>query len=211
MTQVGIALGSVLVALAGLTISNVLYDTGMSNYLSRKVGHIFGGVAYLVGVLWLDFAVAFSLAAAFFLLFLGLRLFNDQMLRGVGGSARRHAYAEVTYAFAGAVSLGIGWGILGDRWLAFLPIGFMAFGDSITGAVRSLVYKREVKGAWGSLAMLAVCLGLAGLYEPYWIGAAGAVVATLAERFSPIAHSIWDDNWILSLSSLGTMAALRGV
>lgn len=209
MVQAGIAFGSVLVALAGVGISNYLYDKNIGNYRSRKVGHLFGGVAYLIGVLWLDFAVAFGLAAAFFLFFVGLRLFNDRMLRGVGGSARRGAYAEVTYAFAGAVSLGIGWGIFGDRWLAFLPIGFMAFGDSITGVVRSLVYRREVKGAWGSAAMLIICLGLAVLYHPYWVGAVGAVVATVAERLSPMAHSIWDDNWILTGASLGAMAVLR--
>ena len=207
--QVAIAAGSVLVALAGLGISNYLYDKGVSNYLSRKVGHLFGGLAYLVAVLWLDFAIAFGLASASFLLFVGLRLFWDQLLRGVGGSARRHTYAEVTYAFAGAASLGIGWGIFGDKWLAFVPIGFMAFGDSITGVVRSLVYSREVKGAWGSVAMLAVCLGLAALYHPYWVGAGGAVVATMAERLSPIAHGLWDDNWILTGASLATMVVLR--
>ena len=209
MMQAGIAMGSILVALFGLGLSNQLYDVGVSNYLSRKVGHVFGGVAYLIAVLWLDFPIAFGLAAAFFLLFLVLRLFNDRALRGVGGSARRHAYAEVTYAFAGAVSLGIGWGVLGDRWLAFLPIGFMAFGDSVTGIVRSLIYKREIKGAWGSVAMLVVCLGLAALFHPYWVGAAGAVVATLAERFSPIARGWYDDNWILTGASLAAMAVLR--
>ena len=118
MMQAGVALGSVLIALAGLEISNYLYDRGVSNYLSRKAGHVFGGLAYLVAVLWLDFPVAFGLATGCFLLFLGLRLFNDRMLRGVGGSARRHAYAEVTYAFAGALSIGVGWGLLG----AIFPI-----------------------------------------------------------------------------------------
>ena len=114
MTQAAIAAGSVLVALVGLGISNILYDKGVGNYLSRKCGHLFGGVAYLVAVLWLDFPVAFGLATASFLLFVGLRVFNDRVLRGVGGSARPNAYAEVTYAFAGAVSLGVGWGIFGD-------------------------------------------------------------------------------------------------
>ena len=209
MTQAAIAAGSVLVALVGLGISNILYDKGVGNYLSRKCGHLFGGVAYLVAVLWLDFPVAFGLATASFLLFVGLRVFNDRVLRGVGGSARPNAYAEVTYAFAGAVSLGVGWGIFGDKWLAFLPIGFMAFGDSITGLVRSLVYKREVKGTWGSAAMLGVCLLVALLYQPYWVGAVGAVVATGAEKLSPIATGWVDDNWILTGASLGAMAMLR--
>lgn len=211
MTSTAIAIGSVLVALAGLGISTYLYDKGTGNYLSRKVGHVFGGIAYLIGIIWLDFPVVFGLATAFFLLFLGLRFSNDRLLRGVGGSARRHAYAEVTYAFAGAASLGVGWGIFGDKWLAFIPIGFMAFGDSITGIVRSRIYKREVKGNWGSIAMLVVCLGVAALYQPYWVGLAGAVVATVAEKFSPIAHGVLDDNWILSMSSLGAMIVLRGV
>ena len=85
----------------------------------------------------------------------------------------------------------------------------MAFGDSITGLVRSLVYKREVKGTWGSAAMLGVCLLVALLYQPYWVGAVGAVVATGAEKLSPIATGWVDDNWILTGASLGAMAMLR--
>ena len=211
MTEATIAVGSVMVALAGLSISTYLFDRGVSNYLSRKYGHVFGGFAYLIGVLWLECPVAFGLAVAFLVLFLGLRVFNDRLLRGVGGSARRHAYAEVTYAFAGAVSLGIGWGVMGDKWLAFVPIGFMAFGDSITGMVRSVVIKREAKHWSGSVAMLAVCLGLAGLYQPYWVGASGAVAATVAEKLSPIARGWLDDNWILTGTSLGAMALLRSI
>ena len=209
MMQAGAALGSVLVALAGLGISNYLYDRGVSNYLSRKVGHVFGGLAYLVAVLWMEFPIALGLATASFLLFVGLRVFNDRMLRGVGGSARRHTYAEVTYAFAGALSIGVGWGVFGDKWLAFVPIGFMAFGDSITGVVRSLIYEKEVKGLWGSAAMLGVCLLVALLYHPYWVGAVGAMVATGAEKLSPIATGWIDDNWLLTGASLATMVVLR--
>ena len=46
--------GSVTVALVGLVASNLLYDRGVANSLSRYVAPILGGVAFLVAVLWLD-------------------------------------------------------------------------------------------------------------------------------------------------------------
>ena len=61
------------VAAAGLMASNLLYDHGVANSISRYVAPILGRVAFLVA------------------------------------------------------SVAIGWGLLGDRWLAFLPIAFMAW------------------------------------------------------------------------------------
>lgn len=202
---------ALLVAVAGVIVAGILHSDGLNHYLSRKIGHLGGGVSYFLLVLWVDRWPAVALAAAAAGVMLLLRFWQPGWLRGVGGTGRPHAYAEVTYALAGAASLAIGWGLFNDRWLAFLPIGFMAFGDSITGALRSWIYKREVKGWWGSAGMLAVCLVVALLYHPYWVGATGAVVATLAERFSPLATGWWDDNWLLVASSLAVMISLKGV
>lgn len=45
---------------------------------------------------------------------------------GVKGNLPSQAWSEVTYALGVTAALALGWGLLGDRWLAFLPIAFMA-------------------------------------------------------------------------------------
>ena len=200
---------SFLVVVAGVTAANLMFDRKTGHYVSRKAGHLSGGVAALIMVLWMDFWPAFVLASGAALGLVLLRLWQPHSLRGIGGTGRPHAYAEVTYALAIPLSLAVGWGVFGDRWLSFLPIAYLAFGDSVTGLVRSAIYKKEVKGWWGSAAMGVVCLLLAALYPVYWIGAAGAVAATLAERFSPIAHGWLDDNLILTSAALAVMLVLK--
>jgi len=204
--MVPVILAVAAITFTGLLLSNVLYDRFGTQYISRKIGHIFGGLAFLVGILWLTAPVAVALASALSLGLILLRFWQPTVLRGVGGSGRPHAYAELTYPIAGTLSLAIGWLWLGDRWLALVPILFMAFGDSVTGMVRSVVYGREVKGNWGSVAMLTVCLAVGVLYQPYWVSAAGAVTATAAERLSPIARGWVDDNWVIIATSLLAMA-----
>lgn len=202
----------VLVAAAvivGLYLANYAYDKGMEQYMSRKVGHGVGGMAFLLCVfLFSSPWWPIILTAGFTLLLGGARLIKPQAFRGVGGSSRQHALAEVYFPAAGTISFGVGWGWLGNPWLAVVPILFMAWGDMLTGIVRSRIYNREVKGNWGSVAMIAVCLVVAYFFKPYWIGAIGAVVATLVERFTPISRGIWDDNWTIVLSSLLIMGVL---
>jgi len=202
--------GSVTVALVGLVASNLLYDRGVANSLSRYVAPIFGGVAFLVAVLWLDVWTATVLAGAMALFILAVRLGFRRGLRGVRGNLPTQAWSEVTYALGGTAALAIGWGLLGDRWLAFAPIAFMAWGDSIAGLARATIWHRRVASPWPSIAMLAVCLAVAALFEPYWIGAIGAIVAVAAERRRPIVAPVWDDNVNVVVASLGVMALLSG-
>src|SRR5438034_1255140 len=68
---------------------------------------------------------------------------------------------------------------------------------------------RRVAGALGGLVLLVACLGVAFLYQPYWIAAAGALAAVIAERFRPTTHPIWDDNWTIVAAALTVMIALR--
>ena len=199
-------IGAILVS---LYMANYFYDRGIPQYISRKIGHGIGGFGYLL------FVFVFSspwwplvLAAGFTLLLGGARFIKPQAFRGVGGSGRQHALAEVWFPLAGTVSLGVGWAWLGNPWLAVVPFLFMAWGDMLTGLVRSAVYGREVKGNWGSVAMLVVCLVVAYFFKPYWIGATGAVVATLAERFTPLSRGWVDDNWTIVVASLIVMALL---
>jgi dolichol kinase len=109
---------------------------------------------------------------------------------------------------AGTASLAIGWGLLGNKWLAFAPIAFMAWGDNTAGLARATVWRGKAMSMWPSVVMLGTSLVVATLFQPYWIGALGAVVATAAERFRPIVHGLWDDNWVVVAVSLSVMAVL---
>ena len=208
LAQVFAVSGSVTVALVGLVASNLLYDRGVANSISRYVAPILGGVAFLVAVLWLDAWTAIILSGAMALFILAVRLGFRQGLRGVRGNLPSQAWSEVNYALGGTASLAIGWGLLGDRWLAFAPIAFMAWGDSTVGLVRAMLWRSNVASVWPSLGMLAVCLGAAFLYQPYWIGAVGAVAATIAERKRPRLGVWWDDNAQVVTVSLTTMVTL---
>jgi dolichol kinase len=194
--------------LGSIGMANVAYDRGMSQYLTRKVGHVAAGLVFLVSPLlfttpWL----LVSLSISFTLLMLAARRWAPTSIRGVGGSGRIDAMAEVWYPFACAVAVAIGWGLLHNPWLGVLPTLFLGFGDAITGAIRSAVYGREVKGLAGSAAMFAVCAALAMLVSPYWIGLAGAATATVFEQVTT-ASPRWDDNPALTIGSTLVMAGL---
>ena len=209
MFEQAFAVGGVAsVAGAGLMASNILYDRGVANSLSRYVAPILGGVAFLVAVLWLDAWTATVLSGAMSLLILVARLGFRRGLRGVKGNLPTQAWSEVTYALAGTASLAIGWGLLGDRWFAFLLIAFMAWGDSTAGLARAMRWRSNVARLWPSVGMAAVCLGAALFYQPYWIGAAGAVAATIAERKRPRLGVWWDDNAQVVAVSLAVMIVL---
>jgi len=200
-------------ALVGLWVSNIFYDYSLPQYLSRKIGHLGGGVAYLLcGFLFDSWLWPLVLATVFTLLLFSARFIKGNLFRGVGGAGRPMAFAEVWFPAASIISIAIGWAWLGDRWLALLPALFLSFGDAVTGLTRSIVYHREFKGNMGSVAMVIICLLLAWiLYEPFWIGAVGALVATAVERFTPMSKGWIDDNYTIVLSSLLTMGVLSNL
>jgi phytol kinase len=194
--------------LGSIAVANVLFDRGVPQYLSRKVAHVAAGVAFLISPATFDGpAIPIGMALGFTALMAAGRRWKPEAIRGVGGTGREHAIAEIWYPFACAIALAIGWGLLHDPWLGVLPTLFLAFGDAVTGAVRLVVYKREVKGALGSVAMLIVCAGLAFLVHPYWIGLTGAIVATILEYATP-ATPRWDDNPALTIGSAVVMGLL---
>jgi hypothetical protein len=211
MGQVYSGGGVVALAGAGLLISNILYDRGLSSQVSRRVASVLGGAAFLLAVLLLDPWTATALAAVLTLLILALRVGARQGLRGSQGNFPTQAWAEVTFAAAGTASLAIGWGLMGDRWLAFLPIAFMAWGDNAAGLARATIWSDRPPGIWPSMAMLGVCLAAAALFQPYWVGVAGAVAATWAERFGPRFIRARDDNLLVVGTSLTAMGVLLGV
>jgi dolichol kinase len=132
-----------------------------------------------------------------------------QGLRGTRGERVDQRSAEVMYALGGTISLAIGWGLIGDRWLAFLPITFMAWGDNAAGLTRATIWRdKKASGIWPSIIMLSVCLAIATLTHPFWIGAVGAITATAVERYRPRFIRFIDDNLIIILSSLMVMTIL---
>jgi len=208
LEQVFTVSGCVTVALVGLVASNVLYDRGVANSQTRYAAPILGGVAYLAAVLWLGAWTATALSGAMALFILAVRLRFRRGLRGVRGNLPSQAWSEVAYAIAGTASLAVGWGLLGDRWLAFLPIAFMAWGDSVAGLLRASPWRGNIGSLWPSVAMLGVCLAAAILFQPYWIGALGALIAAAAERRRPMVHALWDDNLHVVVMSLAVMGVL---
>lgn len=195
-------------ALLGLYLANYFFDAGVPQYISRKLGHLGGCAGFLLcPLLFSTFWWPLILTIAFTVLLLYARAFRPMFFRGVGGSGRPQALAEIHYPATGIVTIGVLWGILGEPWLAVVPLLFMGAGDAVTGLIRSAVYGREVKGNWGSLGMLVTCLLLAYFVKPYYIGAAGAIAAVLAEKFTKTSQFV-DDNLTIPLFSALVMGIL---
>lgn len=195
-------------ALLGLYLANLFYDYGIPQYISRKLGHLGGCVGFLLcPLLFSTFWWPLILTAGFTALLLYARLFRPTTFRGVGGSGRLDALAEIHFPATGIITIGILWGILNQPWLAIIPLCFMGAGDAITGLIRSRVYGKEVKGNYGSAGMFATCLIFACFIHPYYIGAAGATTAVIAERFTKTTRYV-DDNLTIPLSSALVMGTL---
>ena len=200
-------------ALVGLWISNILYDLKVPQYVSRKIGHSAGGLAFLLCALVFSSAWwPLILSAAFVVMLGGARFAKPDTFRGVGGSGRPgNVMAEVWFPLAAIPVLGVGWLWLERPLLAVACILFMAWGDALTGLVRSKVYGRPVKGLWGSVAMLIACLVIAwALIEPLWIGALAALVATVTEWACGDVGVIkkLDDNLMIPLVSCAVVFGL---
>ena len=48
LSEIPLAVLAVGVVLAGLWLANIVYDAGVPQYVSRKIGHGAGGVAFLI-------------------------------------------------------------------------------------------------------------------------------------------------------------------
>ena len=206
--QAPMAIGVAMLVGAGLGLSNLLRDRGVPRSLARYVAPWCAGAAFLIAVGWLEPGVAIPLAVVLTAMLVVLKAFRPAALRGIEGELASQAWSEITFGLSGVASLAVGWGWLGDPWLGFLPIAFMAWGDSTAGLARAMFRRSNMASVWPSLGMAAICLGAAFLFEPYWIGAVGAVAATIAERKRPRLGVWWDDNAHVVAVSLTTMVTL---
>lgn len=197
------------VAVIGLWWANYFYDAGIKQWLSRKVGHFFGGVGFLLcALLFSSFIWPLILAIGFTSVLFLARLIKPESFRGVGGSGRStKAMSEVWFPFISIPIIGIGWGIFNRPLEAVACLLMMAFGDCVTGWIRALKYDSPHKGLTGSFVMLGSCLIIAWAFlSPFWLGAIVALVATIAEFIcgdvSPVKLLRWaDDNWTIPLVS----------
>jgi phytol kinase len=201
------------VILVGIWLSNVLYDQNVPHYMSRKIGHGTGGLAFLSSVFLFSSALLpIILTTLFGFLLWGARFVKPNTFRGIGSSGHSPTVmTEVWFVWVAVPVLAIGWLWLAQPWATVACLLFMAWGDAVTGLVRSQIYHKPVKGLWGSLAMLLTCLPIAWAFiSPFWIGAVASVVATATEwAFGNTGIIKWgDDNWAIPLTSLGTVMGL---
>jgi len=197
-------------ALVGLWTSNILYDLKVPHYTSRKIGHAAGGLGFLLcAFLFSSGWWPLILAAGFVVMLWVARVVKPDAFRGVGGSGRpTKAMAEVCFPLASIPVIGVGWVWLGEPLIAISCLLFMAWGDCITGIVRSQVYGKAVKGLWGSVAMFGACLIIAWCFiEPFWVGVVTAMVATITEWACGDVGIIkpLDDNLMIPLTSCATV------
>ncbi len=197
----------------GLWISNIVFDLKVPHYISRKIGHSAGGLAFLSSAFLFSSAWwPIILSSIFGVILLASRYLKPDVFRGVGGSGRNRAsFSEVWFAWVAVPVYALGWLWLRQPLVAVSCLLFMAWGDCLTGIVRSQFYTDAGKGMLGSLAMLGLCLVVSWAFiKPFWIGAVGSVVAVVAEwAFGDLGVLKWaDDNWAIPLLSLGTVLGL---
>lgn len=192
-------------SLTGIILGNKLLDRFGAAFLSRRLVSIIGGVIYLAAVILLDKYIALITIGTITALVIILRLSFRHLLRCTLRNPSARDYSEITYLVAGMTSFSIGWGVFDDKWLAFLPVAFMAWGDDAAGLARDTVCKGKRSRFWPSVVMLIACTGIAFIYHPFWIGIAGAATATIAERFRINTIRFWDDNINVVVSSLAVM------
>jgi phytol kinase len=201
--------------LVGLWVSNIVYDYGVPNYISRKIGHGAGGLAFLVSFSLSSAWWAIIVSVSFSLILLIAHLLKPDIIRGVGGSGRnKDVLAEVWFPLVAVPVFAVSWLWLNQPGAAVTSLLFMAWGDGVTGLVRSQVYHQPVKGLWGSLAMLIVCLIIAWIFVfPFWIGLVASGAAVLTEwAFGEQGIIKWgDDNWAIPVVSLTTILGLMAL
>jgi dolichol kinase len=180
-----------------------------SIYVARKVIHIVGGglVAVLAPFV---FSSPFVLIVMSYLLTVYLLVLRAKR-KEMGWFMERDSLGEIYYTFSYGTVLLLMWLIEPDYWhthdvyIALVPIYFMSFGDGVTGIIRNYVYKRRVKGFWGSVGMLVVS-AVIGYYYLGLIGLLAGVLATVLEVLNLV-----DDNLSVTFGTFAFLLAFAKI
>ena len=171
------------VAIVTLYISKII-SKYTSIYVARKAIHMLGGGVVAILSPFVFSSPLIPIIASYALMgYLIVRRFRDGIM---GWFQENNNYGEIFYTFSFGTVLLLMWLLDGNYWLSkdvfipLLPIYYMSFGDGVTGIIRNYVYKRRVKGLWGSLGMAIVCIPL-GYYFFGIYGAISGAIATIVE------------------------------
>lgn len=190
---------TVWVAIVTLYISKIV-SKYTSIYVARKAIHMLGGGIVAILSPFLFSSPLIPIIASYFLMtYLILKRARDGIM---GWFQERSNYGEIYYTFSFGTVLLLMWLLEGgsfwftkDVFIPLLPIYYMSFGDGVTGIIRNYVYKRRVKGFWGSVGMAVVCI-LLGYYFFGFYGVISGVIATIVEALPVI-----DDNLSIPFAS----------
>ena len=193
--------------LVGLYVSNILYDLKVPNYISRKIGHAAGGLGFLLcALLFSSGWWPLIIATGFVIMLWGARFIRPDTFRGVGGTGRpAEAMAEVWFPLASLPLIGLGWIWLDKPLVAISCLLFMAWGDCVTGIVRSKIVGKPEKHWSGSVACFVTCFIIGwALVEPFFLVPVIAATATVTEWLCGDVGKIhWlDDNLAIPIVSL---------
>ncbi|AAK40391.1 phosphatidate cytidylyltransferase [Saccharolobus solfataricus] len=187
----GIAL-SIWVAIVVLYISKLI-SKKFGAYVTRKAIHMLGGgiVAVLSPFVFNSPLVPIITSYLIMAYLITIRVLRKEM----SWFMDKENLGEVFFAFSFGTVLLVMFILDPNYWtstdliyVAVLPLIFMSFGDGITGIIRNFVYKRRVKGLWGSMGMLIFCATV-GYFVLNIPGLIAGILATVAELLPYI-----DDN-----------------
>jgi len=106
---------------------------------------------------------------------------------------------EVHFIISWGLIMTLSWLLFdGNWWYGVIPVTYMAFGDSVTGVVRNIIYGRRTKAWVGNIAMALVTIPI-GYMIFGLVGAIAGLVASIVEHFE--VNPIIDDNLLVPFTS----------
>ena len=191
----------------------VAYNVFVIFFVARKVSERFGTYVARKTIHILSAGVSVLLAALLFTDWTFPLLLGSLMVAFTAyGHLRKPCswfqisrnYADVYFTVASTALLVGFWNY--NVWIGVLSALFLAWGDGLTGIVRSVVYKKRNKGVWGNIAMFAVCMVLGILMNGHvgYAAFVGGAFASVIEKFEAV-----DDNISIPFGSALLMTLLR--
>ncbi|BCU67437.1 phosphatidate cytidylyltransferase [Sulfolobales archaeon HS-7] len=190
---------TVWVTVVTLFISRIV-EKRTNKYVSRKIIHMLGGgvVATLAPFVFSTPLIIIIMSYLLTIVLLVSRLGR----KGFYWFQEKGNYGEIFFTLSfGTLPLVLWiqnhqyWNMRPEIWVAIVPLMYMSFGDGVTGILRNYIYKKRVKGLWGTVGMLIVSSVIGYIYLGL-LGILSAIIATFAEILPKI-----DDNITIPLFS----------